>query len=232
MSKSAQAPSAPGRFGRFANELAGALVAALLRLLGRTWRVEVQGPDPFAGSEPPRLIGAIWHRNLFIAAVLYRGSRIAVPVSRSRDGERIAAVLRRLGFADPPRGSSSRGGTAVLRALLRGLRHGGSATVLVDGPRGPALRPKLGAVALARLSGVVIQPTSFSARPCLRISSWDGSLIPLPFARVVCRYADEIAVPGDSSPEQEEAVRARLERLLNRDTDELDAALQLRPSRR
>jgi lysophospholipid acyltransferase (LPLAT)-like uncharacterized protein len=209
------------------NEALAVLAAALLRLLGRSWRVRVEGPSPFGGPEPPLVVGAIWHRSLFIAAVLYQGSRFAVPVSRSSDGERIAAVLRRMGFADPPRGSSSHGGTAVLRSLLRGVREGRSVAILTDGPRGPARQSKSGVVALARLSGVPITPASFSASPCWRIGSWDGSLLPLPFARVTCRYAEPIEVPRELTAEAGEALRTRLDAALNRDTDELDDALGL-----
>lgn len=224
--------SVPGPVAQLWNEILAALTAGLLRLLGRSWRIRVEGPDPFEAAMAPVVVGAIWHRGLFIATAIYRGSGIAVPVSRSLDGERIAAVLRRLGFANPPRGSSSRGGSGVLRALLRAVRAGGSAVVLTDGPRGPARRSKIGVITLAQLSGVPITPASFSARPCWRVGSWDGSLLPLPFARVTCRYADAISVPRELSLEAGEALCERLDAVLNRDTDELDDALGLRDRNR
>jgi hypothetical protein len=178
------------------------------------------------------VIGATWHRNLFIAAVLFRQRGIAVPVSRSRDGERISAVLRRLGFADPARGSSSRGGAQALRQLTRAVSEGVSAVILTDGPKGPPRRSKDGVISLARRTGVPITPGSFSARPCLRVGSWDGSLIPWPFARVTCRFGEAIPVARDASADEEGVLLARLDAQLNRDTDALDDALRMKDSNR
>lgn len=208
------------------------LAAMGLLLLGLTWRVRFEGVNSFEDSGRPAAIGATWHRNLFIAAVLFRRRGIAVPVSRSRDGERISALLRRLGFADPPRGSSSRGGASALRQLARGVAEGVSAVILTDGPKGPARRSKDGAISLARWTGVPITPASFSARPCLRVGSWDASLIPWPFARVTCRFGEAIPVARDASPDEEGALLARLDAELNRDTDALDDALRLRDPNR
>ncbi len=90
---------------------------------------------------------------------------------------------------------------------------------------------KEGVVALSRLSGLPITPVAFTARPCWRFGSWDGTLLPLPFARVVCRFGQPLDVPGDAEPEDEEIYRQSLERELNRLTEELDARSGLRPAR-
>ena len=116
--------------------LGGLLGAALLRALGATWRIEITGPDPFSAEGP--LVCGIWHRNLLIAAVCWRDRGLVIPVSRSRDGDWIDAVLRRLGFAKSARGSSSRGATALLRELIRRVRGGEAIGMLPDGPRGPS----------------------------------------------------------------------------------------------
>jgi len=208
------------------------LATQLLRLLGLSWRVRFEGDNPLDAPGGPPVVGALWHRNLFLASVLFRGSGTAVPVSRSQDGELVAGVLWQLGFARPLRGSSSRGGAAVLRQAVLEIRAGVSVAILTDGPKGPARRSKLGAVALARLTGAPIAPASFSASPCVRIRSWDGTLVPLPFARVVCRIGDLIEVSKDTPIEDEEALCAHLDQTLNRDTDALDDALGLHDSNR
>ena len=193
-----------------------ALVADLLRLLGATWRVEVLGHDPRTGSTGPHL-AALLHQSLLIATWLFRDSGYGVAVSRSRDGSRVAAVLRRLGYGEPARGSSSRGGPAALRGLVRRLAAGTTVAVLVDGPRGPAGVAKVGIATLARHCTTPIHPVALAARPALRLGSWDRSVIPLPFARVVCAFGDPIAPPdrdawGDDEAVAEE-VGARLEAL-------------------
>ena len=65
-------------------------------------------------------------------------------------------------------------------------------------------------------------PVSFSARPCLRFGSWDGTLLPLPFARVLCRYGEPIEVDASASDAEEEIARQALDRELARITTELD----------
>jgi lysophospholipid acyltransferase (LPLAT)-like uncharacterized protein len=197
-------------------------VALLLRALACSWRVRLEGPDPFAAGHR---LGAFWHRNLLIAAGVFRDRGIHVPVSRSGDGDLIVAVMRRLGLPDPPRGSSKRGGVPLLRSIVRLLGEGRLVAVVCDGPTGPARVSKAGVVQAARLAGEPIVPVAMSARPCLRFTSWDRLLLPLPFARVVCRFGQPLAIGAETPPERVEAIRADLDRALDRMTDALDAQL-------
>src|SRR5262245_60813397 len=137
----------------------GWLGAGLIRALGTTWRIERIGVDPMnAGPGRPPLVMTIWHQCLFAAAYGWRDQSIAIAVSLSRDGDWIDAVLSRLGFAESPRGSSSRGATGLLREMIRGARAGVPMGLLPDGPRGPAGVAKPGAVALARATGADLVP--------------------------------------------------------------------------
>ncbi len=206
----------------------GGLVALLLRVLGASWRVRTEGPDPFASGERP-LLGALWHRSFLAAAVLFRDRDAVVMVSRSRDGDAIEAVLRRLGYAASPRGSSSRGASTALRQQLELVSEGRIGALLCDGPRGPARHAKPGVLALARGTGAPLYPLAIAARPALRLSSWDRTLVPLPFARVLCLYGEPLRVPGDAGPSELEDARLRLERDLDRLMAEADARLGLPP---
>jgi lysophospholipid acyltransferase (LPLAT)-like uncharacterized protein len=197
------------RFGLWAF---GLLSSGLLRLLGATWRVEVLGHDPRrAGTGAGAQLAALFHESLLPSAWIFRDRRYSVAVSRSRDGDLIRATLLGLGYAEPIRGSSSRGGSAALRGLVRHLKDGVTIAVLVDGPRGPARVAKSGIVTLSRITGQPIQPVAFSARPAIRLKSWDRSLIPLPFARVVCAYGEALSTdarsPADDAVEQAAARR-------------------------
>lgn len=204
--------------------LVAALAATLFRAFGRTWRVEVQGSSPFDAAERP-LLGALWHRSVFLAAHHFRDRRVAVMVSHSRDGDWIEALLARLGYAPSPRGSSSRGGASALRQQIRLARETGVAALLCDGPRGPAGVAKPGVLFLARACRAPLWPVAFSARPALRLGSWDQMLLPLPFARVRCAYGEPIHVPRDADDATLEALRKRLEESLQRLTEDLDRGL-------
>lgn len=201
---------------RWLRALLAPLAAWLLRALAATWRVEKHGADAFApGAERP-LIFALWHEGALCAAGTHRDRGVHVAVSRSRDGEHIAAVLARMGYGESPRGSSTRGGAEALRALLRCLRAGGAVAILVDGPRGPAHVAKPGAIAAARLSGAPIVTIGFEARPCVRFASWDRMRLPLPFARVRIHYGEPLRVARDAPEPAAEAARTALEARLDR----------------
>jgi lysophospholipid acyltransferase (LPLAT)-like uncharacterized protein len=213
MSAAAPAPTG-GRsgLGLALDRLLARVAAGALRLLGATWRIAVEGESPLDRGVPA--VGALWHRDLLVAAFLFRDRGIRVAVSRSRDGDRIAAVLTRLGFAAPARGSSTRGGSAALRGLLQALAEGRSAAVTTDGPRGPARRSKPGVVALAARSGAAIAPVGVTAHPALSFGSWDRMLLPLPFARVVCRFGELLPVPAPAEAPERARLLAELDRRL------------------
>ena len=201
---------ARGPVARIGLWLYGLATSALLRALGATWRLEVHGDDPRTASpsDPPRL-AALFHESMLPCAWLYRDRRYSVAVSRSRDGDLIRSTLLALGYAEPARGSSSRGGSAALRQMVRLLEDGTTAAVLVDGPRGPARVAKTGIIAIARHARVPIQPIAFSARPAHRLASWDRSLLPYPFARVVVYYGEPITIPEDTADDRHEQTLAR-----------------------
>jgi lysophospholipid acyltransferase (LPLAT)-like uncharacterized protein len=213
--------AARSRLHRAGCWLLGIVGAAFLRALGTTWRVARSGDDPLAahdGTTP--LVMTIWHGGLLPAAYCWRDRRIAVAVSLSRDGDRIDAVLVRLGFAPSARGSSSRGATGLLRELIRRARAGVPVAILLDGPRGPAGVAKPGAVALARATGARLVPIGIAAAPGFRFGSWDRTVLPFPFARVHVVFGAPVHVPRDASADALEAARAELEAEQHR----LDAA--------
>ena len=217
------APRSPGL------RLAAWLAAGVLRVLGATWRLEVRGHDPFApgalepgefergasgpatreprgAGRPP--VGVCWHEAALVHAFAQRGRGLAILVSRSRDGERVAALLDALGFGEAVRGSSSRGGTAAARAAADRAGRGDAVGVLVDGPRGPARAAKPGAARLARLAALPLVAFGCAARPAIRFGSWDRTLLPLPFARVVVVCGEPFEAPADSAAG---ALQARLD---------------------
>jgi lysophospholipid acyltransferase (LPLAT)-like uncharacterized protein len=201
--------------------IASRIAAVLLRLLGATWRFSIEGPSPFVVGSGPHL-GAFWHRDALIAAYCFRDRGYSVPVSRSRDGDLITGLLLGLGYRAPPRGSSSRGGASALRSLEKMIADGTTISIQTDGPRGPARVSKHGMMSLSRRTGIPITPVAFSAKPCFRFGSWDGTLLPLPFASVICSFGPSIPVERGADVADELVVREHLDRELNRLTDEAD----------
>lgn len=198
---------------RVSSRVGGFLLALALRVLGATWRVRVVGDDPLA--EGKVRLGTAWHRDALMAAWFFRDRRLMAPVSLSDEGHLFDRALQHMGYAPSARGSSSRGAVGLMRQLLRGLRQGLTVAVLPDGPKGPPRVCKPGVVALAAAGGVPIVPVAFSARPAVPNRNWDGTSIPLPFARVVVRFGPELAVPRHLDADGRDKLLAELTRRLD-----------------
>jgi lysophospholipid acyltransferase (LPLAT)-like uncharacterized protein len=168
-------------------------LGALLGLLARAWLLTLRLTlviDPALAALRPRPFAlAFWHGQQFALLRWAQHEHIVALVSRSRDGELVAAALGRLGIGSA-RGSSSRGGAGALKAIVRRLRDGFDAAFAVDGPRGPArvVRSEAGQVGVlsaARLGGGVVVPMAAACTRChVFARAWDRFELPLPFSRV------------------------------------------------
>ena len=143
---------------------------------------------------------------------------VTVLTSPSRDGEIIAQVAHRFGMS-AARGSSSRKGSQALLELIRRVESGGDIAITPDGPRGPRYKLGPGAVLLAQTTGAVLAPVHATYSRCLRMKTWDGFIIPLPFSTVSVTVDEMIPVPRELTKEEFEALRLRLETQLKNATD-------------
>jgi lysophospholipid acyltransferase (LPLAT)-like uncharacterized protein len=161
-----------------------------------------------------KAVYATWHQRMSYHARHFARRDVTLLISQSRDGEYGARVARWLGFRSV-RGSSTRGGAAALRQLIKGVRAHAFAGVFADGPRGPARVAKMGALVMARASASPLIPVAWGADRCWILHTWDRYLIPKPFARVVVYYAEPIRVPPSAKKETLEDFRRLLEGRLN-----------------
>jgi lysophospholipid acyltransferase (LPLAT)-like uncharacterized protein len=165
--------------------------AAIIRLLAVTWRVREVNGDVYrnALANGQRVIYAFWHGELLALLWHHRREPIAVVISEHRDGEIIARICERFGYATV-RGSSSRGASRALIGLVRAVASGLNGAVTPDGPRGPAHVFAPGAAIAAQRTGAPILPIRVRASRAWRMRSWDRFLIPKPFARVDIFYGE------------------------------------------
>lgn len=181
------------------------ITGLLLGLVVRAWLATLRLTlilDPALAAARPRPFAlAFWHGQQFALLRWARTQRMVALVSRSRDGDLAAAALGRLGI-ESARGSSSRGGTAGLKAVVRRLRAGLDAAFAADGPRGPArIVGAGGAAAAARLSGGVVVPMAAACTRChVFAKAWDRFELPLPFSRVAVVLGPPIE-PAAATPE-------------------------------
>lgn len=200
------------------------LVSLYIRLVHATgfWRV-------VGGDTPARLWDAgkpfilcFWHGRLLMMPKSWRRSRpIHMLISEHRDGQLIARTVAHFGILTAA-GSSSRGGAAAVRRMVKAIRAGDCVGVTPDGPRGPRMRAGGGIADIARLAGVPIVPATYSARHRRVLGTWDRFIVPSPFSGGVFVWGAPIEIPRDADSEAVEVARRRVEEELNAITAEAD----------
>lgn len=187
---------------------------ALIRIIGKTIRYEVEGWENFeaiekAGKTP---IYSFWHNRIFSGTYFFRNRGIVVITSQSKDGEYIARFIKRLGFG-AVRGSSTRGGVGALVEMIRLMRSGLPMAFTVDGPKGPRNVAKTGAVLLAKKTGNPMMPFVVENKNYWTVNSWDRLQIPKPFTRARVMIGEPIFVAADGDVESS---RSELQNSLDR----------------
>ena len=104
-----------------------------VQLLARTWRIDLRGASNWPTVDGVRrpVVVAVWHGLMLAPIWTQRNRGIMALASEHGDGEIIARILERLGYAPPARGSSSRGGVRGLMTLVAALRAGHMAVQLL-----------------------------------------------------------------------------------------------------
>jgi lysophospholipid acyltransferase (LPLAT)-like uncharacterized protein len=189
--------------GEFKVAALSLLAAGFIRALRATVRLRHHGDERLREWERrgERFILAFWHRHLLLMPYAYRGRCISVLVSQSTDGELIARTVAHLGI-DSSRGSSSRGGIAGMRSLLRKAAEGWDLAFTPDGPRGPLREVQPGVILAAAATGLPIQPVAIAATRAKLLRSWDRFLVPLPLSTVHFVYGEPLSVERRGDLEQ------------------------------
>lgn len=203
--------------------LAGRGLQFLLnRLLGSS-RFDLHGTEHLERlrGEGRGCIYVLWHGRLLPLGYLHRGQGVVGLISRSEDGEHLARALGRWGFV-AVRGSSSRGGSAALREVVRHAQAGRSVAITPDGPRGPRQKMKPGVIVAAQLTGLPIVPVAAGANRGWWFGGWDRFLVPKPFTRIRVVYGEPVEVPRELGEGAERQYMERLEGELNRLTRWVD----------
>ncbi len=188
------------------------LYGLLSRLLFATCRVENPDRDFYTRMiKGPPCVFTFWHYSIFYVVHLSRGSRWVPMVSASADGEYVARILEGLGYR-VVRGSRGRGGVRALRQMLKLIGDDGNGAVVADGSQGPPLEVQGGVILMAAHLGVPVVPIVWAADRYWTFSSWDRTVLPKPFSRILVRCGKPFTVPKEAGREEFEQYRQRLEK--------------------
>jgi len=207
------------------------LTAQYIRLVHSTGRWEVVGgdiPAAFWDQGKPFIL-AFWHgRILMMPKSWRRAAPIHMLISQHRDGQLIARSVAHFGIHWLA-GSTTRGGSQALRAMLKALKAGEYVGITPDGPKGPRMRASAGIVNVARMSGCPIIPATFGASWRIVLGSWDRFVVAKPFTKGVFVWGQPITVPRDADEATMEACRQAVEDELNAITREADRRMAVAP---
>jgi hypothetical protein len=170
-------------------------------------------------------IATFWHGRMMLLhrAWTPRPRPFHMMISNHRDGAFISDAIRHMRVYTVGADKKT-GGLNAVRGAARLVRDGGWIGITPDGPRGPRMRARAGAIKLAQLTGRPVLPVSIGASNVRFLGSWDRFMLALPFGRAEIRYGQPVHVPRDADATTLEACRQQLEEEMNRLTRALDRA--------
>lgn len=201
--------------------LVGASGALILWALRRSLRLSIQNKAlDWSGNSPKILI--FWHSQQLMMPWIFLDSKPAntrkpvyALISKSQDGRFIAKAMDILGVCSVA-GSSTSGGREAIIQLVKIIKQGWHITITPDGPKGPALKVKVGALKVSQLTGAEIVPSCFVAKRYWTFGSWDKMILPKPFSEAIILTGTPLLVPKDATYEQVSKFAEDLEFELNR----------------
>ena len=130
------------------------------------------------------VIACFWHGRLLLMPFAVKGANAKVLISRHRDGEFIARVIRFLGLGNVRGSHRKEGGVASIREMITATREGWTIAITPDGPKGPRQKIKEGLIELARISQKPIFPVAYGARKKKLSILGTASFFPIPFRKL------------------------------------------------
>jgi lysophospholipid acyltransferase (LPLAT)-like uncharacterized protein len=204
------------------------LAARYIGLVKRTtrWRIEMPEATRALMHDERAAIACFWHGRLLVMRAAWQRPprQFHMLISGHRDGAFIARAMRLMGMAVITGSGTSpeRGGSDALREMREVIGRSSVVGVTPDGPRGPLMRAKGGAVLVGQQTGAPLVAVSGSVKRARMLQTWDRFLLAWPFNRGVILFGEPILVAADARLEELEAARRRLEGDLIRLTAEAD----------
>lgn len=201
------------RAKRLLGKLAVPLAAGIKYTLRFKSNNHGQRTDPWDPLLQERYIYALWHESLMGILALKSCAEVCPLISQSNDGEVLSELCEWFGLR-PIRGSSTRGGTEAAQEVIEATANS-HLLIAPDGPKGPRREVKRGVSYLASWSGKPVVPLGLSFTNAIRLNTWDGLRIPLPFSTITLVSGPILHVPPSVNKKQSEECRVELERRIN-----------------
>jgi len=210
---------------KFISKAVGFLGASLVRGWMGTLDYQATFYDRSVDPIHPEFRGPViflqWHEYLPMPFYLRGNCNTAMLLSQHQDAELLGQAARHMGF-ETIRGSSTRGGVAALRKILR-TGHAMNLAITPDGPKGPRRKFAQGAIYLSSRLGIPLLALGMGYDRAWRLNTWDRVAIPKPYSRARVIASPLIQIPPGLDRGGIEHHRQRIERLLTELTEEAEA---------
>ena len=186
-------------------------------------KVKVHGEDNLLqlAKEGKPIMVCVWHGRLLFPSwyIRLKMTNLHAIASHHSDAEIMARILKRCGYS-LIRGSTRKGGKAVVQKMADVFKNGGIVAVTNDGPKGPPRIAKAGSTGLAIKYDVNMITITGSATKYWQIKSWDKFMLPKPFGRIDILVAPPLQI--DIPPANNEEEVKLLSDYMNHYQDEVD----------
>jgi lysophospholipid acyltransferase (LPLAT)-like uncharacterized protein len=171
------------------------IVDKAINILCRSLKIEIRFKENIERlkRENKNYIIAFWHGTMLLPWFLHRNERNAALISKSKDGDLLAKVLRKWNY-QVIRGSSSKGGDVALSIMIDYAKNKSSIAITPDGPRGPEKKMKAGAVITAKKSGIPIVLIGAGYKRKRQLNNWDKFQIPAFFSKANIVYSEPVYI--------------------------------------
>jgi lysophospholipid acyltransferase (LPLAT)-like uncharacterized protein len=180
------------------------------------WRLTLRfrWEDAALMEQSPNNIYCIWHKNLILSFMLpFNKPATRKDVWMNHPAwfmKPIHIILYWKGVHKLMLGSSGNSGREAKAAVEEYLRQGYSTCMAVDGPAGPRLQMKHGAMQMALETGVPIICLEYIAhrKPLILAFTWDKKVLSLPFTKVTVKVKGPYYVTKQNYAEVAKLVEA------------------------
>ena len=186
-------------------------------------KVKIHGEDnllQLAKAGKPIMV-CVWHGRLLFPSwyIRLKMTNLHAIASHHSDAEIMARILKHWGYS-LIRGSTRKGGKAVVQKMADVFKNGGIVAVTNDGPKGPPRIAKAGSAGLAIKYNVNMITITGSATKYWQMKSWDKFMLPKPFGRIDILVAPPLQI--DIPPANNEEEIKLLSDYMNHYQDEVD----------
>ncbi|MCZ6701652.1 MAG: lysophospholipid acyltransferase family protein [Ignavibacteria bacterium] len=155
-----------------------------------------------------------WHGTMLLSWYLHGNPNFVALISKSKDGDLLAKILRHWNYK-VIRGSSSTGGDVALNIMIDHTKNNYSLAITPDGPRGPVHKLKAGAVVAAKKSEVPLVLVGVGYKKKRTLKSWDHFQVPYFFSEAKVIYSEPVYVDENLTYDETSAMIQECEIKLN-----------------